>query len=52
MRELGSKTDAFRCGTLLYYNQVLREKELITEREYHQMQRKIRQSYQRKETEP
>lgn len=49
MRELGSKVDAFRCGTLLYYNQVLREKELITEQEYRQMQRKIRQSNQRKE---
>lgn len=52
MRELGSKADAFRCGILLYYNQVLREKELITEQEYRQMQRKIRQSYQRKETDP
>lgn len=49
MRELGSKADAFRCGTLLYYNQVLREKELITEQEYRQMQQKIRQSDQGKE---
>ena len=49
MGESGSKTAAFRCGTLLYYNQVLREKELITEQEYRQMQRKIRQSDQRKE---
>lgn len=52
MRELGSRADAFRCGTLLYYNQVLREKELITEQEYRQMQRKIRQSCQRRETDP
>ena len=36
----------------LYYNQVLREKELITEQEYRQMQRKIRQSYERKEADP
>lgn len=45
MRELGSKTAAFRCGTLLYYNQVLWEKELITEQEYRQMQREIRRCY-------
>ena len=44
MRESCSKAAAFRRGILLYYNQVLREKDLITEQEYRQMQRKIRQS--------
>ncbi len=53
MRELGSKATAFRRGTLQYYNQVLWEKNLITEQEYRQMQRKIRQNYSEKwEAEP
>ena len=45
MNELCRKAAAFRCGTLLYYNQILWERNLITEREYREMQRRIRQRY-------
>lgn len=45
MKESCPKTAAFRCGMLLYFNQVLWERKLITEQEYRLMQRKIRQCY-------
>lgn len=48
MDEFCPKAAAFRWGTLLYYNRVLRERKIITEQEYRQMQRNIQQRYGRR----
>lgn len=45
MKEFCPKAAAFRCGILLYYNRALWERNLITEQEYREMQRRIRQRY-------